>query len=322
MATPEFANDGKIITLTSTTPGAWFRYTLDGTTPTRTRGYVYCGTIGGVQPDIHVQAIAYKSGMADSAVAPPGRSNLHRPFFYESNQHHFRLAALLPAVILLASVPAKSQAENPPPVCTRVRFQPPAGGGQDMVGAKIEGSNESRTEALRDAGGDQGAADGQGLGRAHFLRTAKSTATCACTLPRGGQGKLGKVEFYNGDKLIAGEKEGILVHYFLPDAQDDRTVGYDLVNAAAQRPAIKPDARRARMVRSTSRSIPTGTPSFATPWMARGPLRSTARLYKDPLHLDKTTTISAVAILPCSPPRPISPAEFPPARPDHRAPWQ
>jgi len=63
---PQYSSDGKIITLKSSTPGAWFRYTLDGTTPTRTRGYVYCGAIS-VQPGIQVQAIAYKSGMADSA---------------------------------------------------------------------------------------------------------------------------------------------------------------------------------------------------------------------------------------------------------------
>jgi hypothetical protein len=67
---PEFANDGKIITLKSATPGAWFRYTLDGTVPTRTRGYVYCGAIS-VQPGIAVKAIAYESGMADSEVAAP-----------------------------------------------------------------------------------------------------------------------------------------------------------------------------------------------------------------------------------------------------------
>jgi hypothetical protein len=68
---PEFSNDGKIITLKSATPGAWFRYTLDGTVPTRTRGYVYCGAIS-IQPGIHVQAIAYKSGMADSTLADAG----------------------------------------------------------------------------------------------------------------------------------------------------------------------------------------------------------------------------------------------------------
>lgn len=64
---PEIVNDGKTIALKSATPGAWFRYTLDGTTPTRTRGYVYCGVIG-VQPGIQVKAIAFKSGMADSEV--------------------------------------------------------------------------------------------------------------------------------------------------------------------------------------------------------------------------------------------------------------
>jgi hypothetical protein len=56
------------ITLSSPTPGVWFRYTLDGTTPTRTNGYVYCGVIS-VRPGMTVKAIAYKNGMADSVVA-------------------------------------------------------------------------------------------------------------------------------------------------------------------------------------------------------------------------------------------------------------
>jgi len=56
------------LSLTSATPGVWFRYTLDGTEPTRTRGYIYCGVIT-VRPGMTVKAIAYKSGMADSAVA-------------------------------------------------------------------------------------------------------------------------------------------------------------------------------------------------------------------------------------------------------------
>lgn len=54
--------------LNSLTHGAWFRYTLDGTTPTRTCGYVYCGVIG-MQPGIHVKAIACRSGMADSIIS-------------------------------------------------------------------------------------------------------------------------------------------------------------------------------------------------------------------------------------------------------------
>ena len=71
---PEFSpaaapiRDLTSLTLTSSTPGAWFRYTLDGTTPTRTNGYIYCGVIG-ARPGMTIKAIAYKSGMADSSVA-------------------------------------------------------------------------------------------------------------------------------------------------------------------------------------------------------------------------------------------------------------
>jgi hypothetical protein len=56
------------VTLTSSTPGAWFRYTLDGTIPTRTNGYIYCGVVS-ARPGMTIKAIAYESGMADSPVA-------------------------------------------------------------------------------------------------------------------------------------------------------------------------------------------------------------------------------------------------------------
>jgi acetyl esterase/lipase len=75
---PQFASapaaikDLARVTLSSATPGAWFRYTLDGTRPTRTRGYVYCGVIH-VPPGMTLQAVAYKSGMADSRVATAPR---------------------------------------------------------------------------------------------------------------------------------------------------------------------------------------------------------------------------------------------------------
>jgi hypothetical protein len=66
-AKPEIVSDGKMVTLKSSTPEAWFRYTLDGTAPARTRGYIYCGAITAA-PGVHVKAVAYKSGMADSEV--------------------------------------------------------------------------------------------------------------------------------------------------------------------------------------------------------------------------------------------------------------
>lgn len=56
------------IHLTSATPDVFYRYTLDGTVPTRTRGYVYCGVIT-AQPGMTIKAVAYKSGLADSGVA-------------------------------------------------------------------------------------------------------------------------------------------------------------------------------------------------------------------------------------------------------------
>jgi hypothetical protein len=63
------ADDGVTkVTLASATPDAWFRYTLDGTTPTRTRGYIYCGVIS-ARPGMTIKAVAYRSGLADSQVA-------------------------------------------------------------------------------------------------------------------------------------------------------------------------------------------------------------------------------------------------------------
>ena len=56
------------LVLSSAMPGTLFRYTLDGTTPTHERGYVYCGVIS-VRPGMTVKAVAFKSGMADSPVA-------------------------------------------------------------------------------------------------------------------------------------------------------------------------------------------------------------------------------------------------------------
>jgi len=53
--------------MNNNTHGATIRYTPDGMKPARTNGYVYCGAIS-VQPGTALKAVAYKNGMADSAV--------------------------------------------------------------------------------------------------------------------------------------------------------------------------------------------------------------------------------------------------------------
>ena len=73
-ATPTFSPGGgsytsaQSVTISTTTSGASIRYTTDGSTPSETAGTLYSGpvTIGSTTT---LKAIAYESGMADSAVA-------------------------------------------------------------------------------------------------------------------------------------------------------------------------------------------------------------------------------------------------------------
>jgi hypothetical protein len=56
------------VTISTTTPGAYIRYTTDGSTPTSTVGTLYSGSINvGVSQTL--KAIAYESGWAESTVA-------------------------------------------------------------------------------------------------------------------------------------------------------------------------------------------------------------------------------------------------------------
>jgi hypothetical protein len=73
VATPSFNPVGGIYTstqnvaITSATSGASIRYTTNGTTPTSSSGTVYAGPVA-ISGTTTLKAIAYKSGMADSAV--------------------------------------------------------------------------------------------------------------------------------------------------------------------------------------------------------------------------------------------------------------
>lgn len=72
-ATPTFSpgpgtyNSAVTVTLSSATPGATIRYTLDGTTPTEAHGFV--GPTANVNGSTTLKAMAYSSGIPDSQIA-------------------------------------------------------------------------------------------------------------------------------------------------------------------------------------------------------------------------------------------------------------
>jgi hypothetical protein len=80
VATPTFSPGAAIypsvqsVTISSTTGGASFAYTTDGTTPTEsggtvTHGTLYSGTALMIGTTTTIKAIGFKTGMADSAVS-------------------------------------------------------------------------------------------------------------------------------------------------------------------------------------------------------------------------------------------------------------
>jgi len=74
VATPSFSpaagtySAAQTVTISTTTSSATIRYTTDGSTPTSSVGTVYSGPVS-VSSSMTLKAIAYKSGMSDSAVA-------------------------------------------------------------------------------------------------------------------------------------------------------------------------------------------------------------------------------------------------------------
>ena len=73
VAAPSFSPPGgtyistQNVTITTTISGASIRYTLDGTNPTPTSGILYTVPVP-VSSNKTIKAIAYQSGMTDSAV--------------------------------------------------------------------------------------------------------------------------------------------------------------------------------------------------------------------------------------------------------------
>jgi hypothetical protein len=208
---------------------------------------------------------------------------------------HFLVGVILTAA--LSFIPANSRADKPPADCDRVRYQATPGNEQDMVGAKIEGSNVSRFDGFVPLAEIKDPSPANGWGEIKF-DNGKVYRYLRCTLTHEGKEKIGKVEFYSGEQLLAGPDKAISYHFFLPGAQDERSVGYDLADAAtAQRPSFQPanndlDAPTDVTISSTRGATIRYTLDGTWPTEDHG------ETYTAPIHVDKTTTISAVAILP------------------------
>jgi hypothetical protein len=113
------------VTITSTTAGSTIRYTTDGSTPSETLGTIYTIAVP-INVSTTLKAIAYKAGLADSAVPPPSISLTFRVRY--PHRSSLRPAALFPLRNLWPSPrrPAAPRSVTRPMAAPRVQSLAPS----------------------------------------------------------------------------------------------------------------------------------------------------------------------------------------------------
>ena len=207
---------------------------------------------------------------------------------------------LLLSLLITGAVPAADKPVVSTPhtlVCNRVRFFPAAGAEQEMVGGKFEASNVSRSDGFELLAEIKTAPPAKQWSELTF-DNAKVFRWLRYVGPAGSQGKAGKVEFYSGDQLLASKerRKGISLVTFVDDKQDDHVISFDLVEAATQRPSFKPDLTEQDgpvdiTISAQRNAVIRYTLDGSWPTVEHG------TIYNKPIHIDKTTTICAVAFL-------------------------
>ena len=147
--------------------------------------------------------------------------------------------ALLVSLWLAAAAHA---AEKPIPACNRLRFEPLPGSEQAMVGAKLEGSNTSRTEGYVTLATITNAPAAKTWTEVKF-DNAKLYRWLRLSMPAGSTVKMGKVEIYANDQLLADDGKGAKFTPFVEgkDAVNESAIGFDLfATATPNRPAFSP----------------------------------------------------------------------------------
>ena len=133
-------------------------------------------------------------------------------------------------------------ADKPLPACNRMRFEALPGSEQAMVGAKLEGSNTSRTEGYVMLATIKDAPAAKTWTEVKFDNT-KLYRWLRLSMPSGATVKMGKVEIFANEQLLADDSKGAKFTLFVEgkDAVNDSSLGYDLfATATPNRPAFSP----------------------------------------------------------------------------------
>ena len=211
---------------------------------------------------------------------------------------------ILGGVSLLASLwlaIAAHAADKPLPACNRLRLKPLPGSEQAMVGAKLEGSNTSRTEGYATLTTIDAVA-AKNWTEVKF-DNAKVYRWLRLSMPAGSTAQMSKVEIYTNDQLLADGSKGAKFAPFVEgkDAVNDSAIGFDLFGTATpNRPAFSPAESDLSGPTDVTLSGPRGaairyTLDGSTPTADHG------ETYTKPIHIDKNTTITAITIAPDRP---------------------
>ena len=199
-----------------------------------------------------------------------------------------------------ATAPARTEAVkfNAPAAVDRVRVGCKPATKMDFVGAKIEGSNVSRTDGFVTVAEIKDAPAGSGWDEVKF-ENARVFRWVRFSLPDSAKSKLGRVEFHVCERLLDSDSKGAHFRVFgAGGVQSDRAIGSDLFDSAvAQRVSFKPDTSDLAVptdvtMQSTRGAVIRYTRDGSWPTAEHG------EIYSAPIRIGKNTTLSAVAILP------------------------
>ncbi len=235
-----------------------------------------------------------------------------------------RKTLVLPALLLTASCVQAAA----PAVVNRLRFFPAPEREQAMIGGKVTGSNTSDHEGFEAVAEITEAPKAGQWNEVSFANT-KLYRWIRYEAPPGSHGNVAELEFYAGEKLLPGKTFGSFgwrgLHnwprvfdkktdtYFDSDIADGQYAGVDIGElATAQMPRMDPPPGNDAMHGPVDVALRCNTPGAVVRYSFSGvPGPDTGNVCDKPVHLDKLTTIFAVAFKDGMPASPAATGTYP-----------